>query len=208
VRVEVRDRSVDLAEAASSAGVVTSRVCPIFQDHGYIGLCSGGRACDIAARGQHILDYVGSEELAANWFGAMRADAKIRREGITGKAAANQVHHDDGLEVRRTIEHPGNTMPEDLPTPAKSIQQMQHEEAVRERQRLEHECQPALFELPEPDADPDADSCQSTLKRRGRDDRDAGSWEWCRRGAPGGDAPDQSLMSLASSSHTGVWVTE
>jgi hypothetical protein len=58
--------------------------------------------------------------------------------------------------VLRTIERLGNTMPEDLPTPARSIQQVQHEEAARERQRLERERQPAFFELPEPG--PDADS--------------------------------------------------
>jgi DNA-damage-inducible protein D len=120
-----------------------------------MGLYAGERARDIAARtgltpGQHILDHMGSTELAANLFRATQAEEKvrreeIRREEIQGKAKANQAHYDIGREVRQTIERLGGTMPEDLPTPRESIQQLE----ARERKPLEaardREARPSLF---------------------------------------------------------------
>lgn len=75
-------------------------------------------------KNQKILDHMGYEELAANLFRATQAEAKLRRENIQGKANANQTHYDVGKEVRNTIERLGGTMPEDLPTPEESIQQL------------------------------------------------------------------------------------
>lgn len=83
---------------------------------------------------------VGSEELA-NIFRAAQADAKIKREAIQGKEKANRAHHEVGQEVRETIKRLGGTMPEDLPTPVKSIQQLQREEQLH----IEREQQPSLF---------------------------------------------------------------
>jgi DNA-damage-inducible protein D len=68
---------------------------------------------------------VNSEELAANLFRVTQTEAKIRREGIQGKSAANQTHHDVGRKVRQTTQELGGTMPEDLPTPAESIKQVE-----------------------------------------------------------------------------------
>lgn len=47
--------------------------------------------------------------------------------GIKGKPQANKVHHDVGAKVRQTIKELGGTMPEDLATPTKSIQQIKKE---------------------------------------------------------------------------------
>ena len=47
--------------------------------------------------------------------------------GIKGKPQANKVHHDVGAKVRQTIKELGGTMPEDLDTPTKSIQQIKKE---------------------------------------------------------------------------------
>ncbi len=52
------------------------------------------------------------------------------------------MHHAVGKEVRDTIQRLGGTMPEDLPTPVQSIQQLQRQE----QQRLAAERQPTLFE--------------------------------------------------------------
>jgi DNA-damage-inducible protein D len=49
----------------------------------------------------------------------------LRREGIIGKAEANAAHHEVGKKVRQTIKELGGTMPENLPTPAKSIKQVE-----------------------------------------------------------------------------------
>lgn len=71
---------------------------------------------------------MGSEELAANLFRATQTESKLRREGITGKARANRTHYDVGRKVRDTIKELGGTMPEELPTPEKSIQQLEREQ--------------------------------------------------------------------------------
>lgn len=78
-------------------------------------------------KSQKILDHMGSTELAANLFRATQTDEKLRREGVKGKAQANKVHHDVGAKVRQTIKELGGTMPEDLETPTKSIQQIKKE---------------------------------------------------------------------------------
>lgn len=72
---------------------------------------------------------MGSTELAANLFRATQTDEKLRRENIHGEASANQTPFDVGKKVRQTIMELGGTMPEDLPTPNKSIQQIEREQA-------------------------------------------------------------------------------
>ena len=75
---------------------------------------------------------MGSTELAANWFRATQAEDKIRREGIRGKAASNQAHYHMGKAVRRFIvDEQGGVPPEQLPTPAQSIQQVERAEQAR-----------------------------------------------------------------------------
>ena len=64
---------------------------------------------------QKILDFMGSEELAANLFRATQTDAKLKREMIQGEANANQTHFVVGRKVRQTIKELGGTMPERLP---------------------------------------------------------------------------------------------
>lgn len=61
------------------------------------------------------LEHAGHEELAANYFKATQAIAKLQREGIEGQAAANAAHHAVGKAVRKTIEQLGGTMPENEP---------------------------------------------------------------------------------------------
>ena len=71
---------------------------------------------------------MGSTELAANLFRATQTDEKLRREHIVGKEAANLTHYNVGRKVRQTIAELGGTMPEDLPTPEKSIKQIEREQ--------------------------------------------------------------------------------
>ena len=121
IRSQLRTHNGQLAEAAKGAGVVDARDYAIFQNHGYMGLYDGLGAKDIHARkglkkSEHILDHMGSTELAANLFRATQAEEKLRREKITGKANANKAHREVGAKVRETIKQLGGTMPEDLPT--------------------------------------------------------------------------------------------
>ena len=71
---------------------------------------------------------MGSTELAANLFRATQTDEKLRRENIRGKQAACDTHYAVGKKVRDTIEELGGTMPEDLPTPSKSVKQIEREQ--------------------------------------------------------------------------------
>lgn len=114
-RSEMAIFNSQLAEAAQQAGVIEPLDFATFQDHGYMGLYGGLRENDIHARKNlqprdKILDYMGSEELGANIFRATQTDAKVRREGIQGKEAANHTHNEVGREVRATLERLGATM--------------------------------------------------------------------------------------------------
>lgn len=136
IRNEMIAHNKSLAEAAQMAGVIEPVDYAIFQNMGYQGLYGGLSMRDIHARkglkkSQKILDHMGSTELAANLFRATQTDEKLRREHIQGKEQANQTHYEVGRKVRETIKELGGTMPEDLPTPEKSIKTIEREQAKR-----------------------------------------------------------------------------
>jgi len=130
IRNELATHNKHLAAAAKDAGVETSLDYAIFQDHGYKGLYGGLGNKEIHARkglkkSQKILDHMGSTELAANLFRATQTEEKLRRDGVCGKQKANQTHFEVGRKVRQTIDELGGTMPENLPKPESSIQQIE-----------------------------------------------------------------------------------
>lgn len=132
-RNEMKKHNKSLAEAANMAGITDPIDYAIFQNKGYQGLYGGLGRKEIHERkglkkSQDILDFMGSTELAANLFRATQTDEKIRRENIVGKAAANKTHYEVGKKVRQTIKELGGTMPEDLPTPERSVKQIEREE--------------------------------------------------------------------------------
>ena len=142
IRQDIRLHNNRLSNTAMRAGVIEPKDYAIFQNHGYRGLYNGLDQAGIHKRkglkkSQKILDHMGSEELAANWFRVTQAESKIRREGIQGKDQANRVHFEVGREVRQTIKKLGGTMPENLPTPDKSIQQLEARKTKRLKQPLE-----------------------------------------------------------------------
>ena len=133
IRNEMIAHNKSLAEAAKEAGVETAQEYAIFQNKGYQGLYGGLGAKEIherkkLAKSQKILDHMGSTELAANLFRATQTDEKLRRENIKGKIKAVETHYEVGRKVRQTIRELGGTMPENLPTPKKSIQQIEQEQ--------------------------------------------------------------------------------
>lgn len=136
IRNELATHNKYLAAAARDAGVETPMDYAIFQDHGYRGLYGGLSARDIHARkglkkSHKILDHMGSTELAANLFRATQAEEKLRRDQVMNAQQANRVHHEVGRTVRKTIQDLGGTMPENLPTPEKSIQQLETDQKKR-----------------------------------------------------------------------------
>lgn len=133
IRNEMINHNKSLAEAAQIAGVIESKDFAIFQNKGYQGLYGGLGVKEIHKRKglkkrQKILDHMGSTELAANLFRATQTDEKLRRENIKGKYLAGETHKEVGKKVRQTIKELGGIMPEDLPTPEKSIKQIEKEQ--------------------------------------------------------------------------------
>lgn len=133
IRSDVKQKNMLLVEAAHRAGIQTQYEYATFQDAGYRGLYGGMTAQDIAEHkgltdGEEILDYMGSEELAANWFRITQTEAKMRRENTDTPEKANAAHYQVGTIVREAIQKAGGTMPEELPTPEKSIKELQAEQ--------------------------------------------------------------------------------
>ena len=103
-----------------------------FHNAGYKGLYNGETADDIAKRKglryrEDILDNMGSDELVANLFRISQTEQKLKRDNIKTEKDANKTHYDVGAIIRKTIKELGGTMPEELPTPKKSLKQLEKE---------------------------------------------------------------------------------
>ena len=142
LRSDVKQKNMLLYEAAKKAGVQTTYEYAAFTDKGYMGLYGGLRVKDIAQRkgigkNKQILDHMGSVELAANLFRITQTEDALIKNDVTDKIVAGETHYKVGKEVRNTIKRIGGTMPENLPTPSKSIPQLQSErlKAIKGRKK-------------------------------------------------------------------------
>lgn len=104
-----------------------------FTNAGYRGLYNGETANDIAKRKglryrEDILDNMGSAELGANIFRITQTEALLEKQEKPNEYIATNTHYKVGKAVRDTIKELGGTMPEELPTPEKSIKQIEKEE--------------------------------------------------------------------------------
>lgn len=92
IRGDIKQKNMLLAEAAKKAGIITSLEYATFQDAGYRGLYGGMTAQDIAENkglknGEELLDFMGSEELAANLFRITQTEENApRRNGHPAKS--------------------------------------------------------------------------------------------------------------------------
>lgn len=130
-RINVKNKNKYLFDTAKKAGVKNYGK---FNDYGYRGLYDGETAKQIAKRKgidsdkEDILDYMGSTELAANLFRITQTDEVLKNKNINNENDACITHHKVGQAVRQTIKKIGGTMPEKLPTPEKSIKELEKEE--------------------------------------------------------------------------------
>lgn len=136
IRGDIKQWNQMLLEVAHNSGVITTQEYAEFQNAGYMGLYGGLTVDDIHKKKnlkdkEKILDFMGSEELAANLFRITQTEAKLKRENIKTKQKANQTHYTVGTTVRKAIKDIGGTMPEDLPRPEKSIKQIEKEQLKR-----------------------------------------------------------------------------
>ncbi len=103
-----------------------------FTNSGYRGLYDGEDANAIFKRKklnyrEDILDNMGSEELGANIFRISQTEAQLKKQNNISEADANTIHYDIGKNVRDAIIKNGNLPPEKLPTPSKSIKEIEKE---------------------------------------------------------------------------------
>ena len=103
-----------------------------FHNAGYKGLYNGETANDIAKRKklryrEDILDNMGSDELIVNLFRISQTNQKLINDNVQGEGNANDVHFNIGKNIREVIAKNGGTMPEDLPTPDKSLKELEKE---------------------------------------------------------------------------------
>jgi DNA-damage-inducible protein D len=133
IRGDIKQWNQMLAESAHDAGVISDEEYATFQNAGYMGLYGGLQVDDIHKRKglkktDRVLDYMGSTELIANLFRISQTDEKLKKDKTKTADAANEIHFIVGREVRGTIERVGGTMPENLPVPSRSINEIEREQ--------------------------------------------------------------------------------
>jgi len=136
VRGNIKQWNQLLATAAHNAGVITNKEFAIFQNAGYTGLYGGLTVADIhkkkgLKKSEKILDFMESTELIANLFRISQTEEKLKLEQISEKTKANETHYQIAQKIRNAMIGMGTTLPEDLPTPEKSIQVIEREEIKR-----------------------------------------------------------------------------
>jgi len=124
-----RKGNYSLNQTAAKAGV---KNFDRFHNSGYKGLYNGETADDIAKRKglryrEDILDNMGSDELIANLFRISQTEQKLKRDNVKTEKEANTTHCFIGKNIREVIAKNGGTMPEDLPTPKKSLKELEWE---------------------------------------------------------------------------------
>ena len=123
-----------LQKIASSAGVKNMAE---FHNTGYKGLYNGETADDIFKRKklryrEDILDNMNEDELVANLFRINQTKQRLIRDNVQGEKEAKDVHYEVGKKVRKAIADIGGMMPEEMPTPKKSLKELE-----REKRQLE-----------------------------------------------------------------------
>ncbi len=127
-----RKGNYSLNQTAKNAGI---KNFDKFHNAGYKGLYNGETANDIAKRKglryrEDILDNMGSDELIANLFRISQTEQKLKKDKIDTEKDACDTHKKIGEIVREAIRQAGGTMPEDLPTPEKSLKQLEKEKTM------------------------------------------------------------------------------
>ncbi len=139
-----RQCNYTLQKVASSAGVKNMAE---FHNAGYRGLYNGETADDIFKRKklryrEDILDNMNEDELIANLFRINQTKQRLIRDNVQGENNAKAVHYEVGKKVRKAIEDIGGMMPEEMPTPIKSLKELE-----KEKKKLENKEQEKIEEV-------------------------------------------------------------
>lgn len=113
VRDEISEHEKSLSSTAHRAGVTDYA---LFQNAGYRGLYTMNLGSLKRLKGLPMnrspLDFMGTDELAANLFRVTQTDAKIKHDGIRGQMALEQTAHEVGRKVRKTMHDISGQRPE------------------------------------------------------------------------------------------------
>ena len=101
-RNQARKGNYNLNKTAVNSGV---KDLARFHNAGYKGLYNG--------------------ETADSIFRIAQTDAKLKRDNVDNEYTANSVHYEVGREVRNSIERLGGTIHENLPTPDRSLKELE-----------------------------------------------------------------------------------
>ena len=130
-----RQGNYTLQRVAARAGVKNMAE---FHNAGYKGLYNGETADDIFKRKklryrEDILDNMNEDESVANLFRINQTKQKLIRDNVKGVKEARNVHYEVGKKVRKAIADIGGMMPEEMPTPEKSLKELE-----KEKKKLEN----------------------------------------------------------------------
>ena len=130
-----------LQKVATKAGVKNMAE---FHNAGYRGLYNGETADDIFKRKklryrEDILDNMNEDELVANLFRINQTKQRLIRDNVQGENNAKDVHYEVGKKVRKAIADIGGMMPEKMPTPEKSLKELEKEKKRLEKQEEKFE---------------------------------------------------------------------
>ena len=115
IREEVKEANKILFGVAKKAGVDDYAR---FQNAGYLGMYNMLNVQLAERRGiskDHLIDYMGRDEMAANLFRISMTEGKIETEEIKGQKALEDAHREVGQEVRNMVIKNKKCAPEDLP---------------------------------------------------------------------------------------------
>ena len=80
------------------------------------------------------------DELVANLFRINQTKQKLLKDNVQGEKEAKDVHYEVGQKVRKAIADIGGMMPEEMPTPEKSLKELEKEKKrleIKELKKLE-----------------------------------------------------------------------
>ena len=133
IREKVKEGNFTLNRTALNSGV---KNLAEFHNYGYKGLYNGESSNDIAKRKklryrEDILDNMGSDELAANFFRISQTNQELKKENKKDENKSNDVHYNVGKDIRNFIKKHGGIMPENLLTPEKSLKEIERKKIFK-----------------------------------------------------------------------------
>ena len=115
-REELSEREKSLSGTAHVHGVTNYG---FFQNAGYRGMYNKNlgdlkRAKGLIDFSRSLLDFMGKEELAGNWFRITQTEAVIKKDNVYGQHPLEEVAEKVGMQVRKAMMDISGTRPEDL----------------------------------------------------------------------------------------------